>query len=253
MNLAAAASDITHSKIWRQLAALTLAAVWAASPAYAQECDTRGSDPIISSVLSPDPVSDSDCRIDVSGPSEAPPTVHAVATSGIFMSPTNAVYLDVCGAWPLVRMNTQITFAELEFYSYDPGTPSTVLTLTAARINGIPSLVVDVVDKVSRGWSLANSVNQLPPVPAATWRLTDCKADISSPFDGAPVEIRLVNNSRIEVTQNGDRVMNWPRSSAFLSNAAVTRYPGQIRVMPLRHENASASTVARTRWSFAPR
>ena len=149
----------------------------------------------------------------------------------------------MCGSWGLGGvLDNEITFAELEYYSDGRAPVSNVLIFTAARVNGTPSLVVDLVPSVPRGWSLTNSANQLPLTPLATIPLSDCKADIAAPFLGSPVEIKLVNK-KIRVSRNLQTLMSAP--SAFNS------YPGAIRMMRLRSENANGSTVARTRWTFA--
>lgn len=86
----------------------------------------------------------------------------------------------------------------------------------------------------------------MPLTPLATVPLSDCKADIAAPFLGSPVEIKLANN-RIKVRRNLQTLVAWP--SVFSSTRTI--YPGAIRVMRLRSENATGSTVARTRWTFA--
>lgn len=242
----------TPSKLWRSLAAVALAAGWAASPAYARsECDPNGeNDPLPPGTIYPEPGSEAECRIDVSGPLEGPPEVPTVYLDNrVVVNPTPVVYLDVCGSWGLGGvLDNEITFAEVEYYS-DGRTPvSHVLVFTAARVNGTPSLVVDLVSSVPRGWSLTNPANQLPPTPLATVPLSDCKADIAAPFLGSPVEIKLANN-KIKVRRDLQTLVAWP--SVFSSMRTI--YPGAIRIMRLRSENATGSTVARTRWTFATR
>lgn len=251
MEFTAIAPAANPSKLWRALAAVTLAAAWVASPAHAcSECDPNGeNDPLPPGTIYPGPGSESECRIDVSGPLEGPPEVPSVYLDNtVVVNPTPIVYLDVCGSWGLGGvLDNEITFAELEYYSDGRAPVSNVLIFTAARVNGTPSLVVDLVPSVPRGWSLTNSANQLPLTPLATIPLSDCKADIAAPFLGSPVEIKLANN-RIKVRRNLQTLMTWP--SAF-SMSVRTIYPGAIRVMRLRSENATGSTVARTRWTFA--
>lgn len=246
MEFTAIAPAANSSKLWRALAAVALAAACVASPAHARsECDPNGeNDPLPPGTIYPEPGGESECRIDVSGPLEGPPEVPTVYLDNrVVVNPTPVVYLDVCGSWGLGGvLDNEITFAEVEYYSDGRDPVSTVLILTAARVNGTPSLVVDLVSSVPRGWSLTNPANQLPPTPRATIPLSDCKADIAAPFLGSPVEIKL-GNKKIRVNRNLQTLMSVP--SAFNS------YPGAIRIMRLRSENATGSTVARTRWTFA--
>ncbi len=171
----------------------------------------------------------------------------AYSDNAVVVNPTPVIYLDVCGSWGMGGvLDNEITFAELEYYSDGRDAVSTVLIFTAARVNRSPTLVVDLVSSVPRGWSLTNPANQLPLTPLATIPLSDCKADIAAPFVGSPVEIKLVNN-KIKVRRDLQTLMTWP--SAFSSMRVI--YPGTVRVMRLRYDNASGSTVARTRWTFA--
>lgn len=248
MEFTAIAPAANPSKLWRALAAMTLAAAWAANPAHAAECDPgSGGDPGQSVVNPGDPTGEGECRVDVSGPLGETPPNFAYASSSLLTGAAPTIYVDVCGSWPEGVANSEITFAELEYLSDARNQPSTVVALTAALVNGIPLLVVDVVDAVPRGWSLTNPTNQLPLTPRATIPISDCKDDLAAPFLGSTIEIKLVNN-KIKIDRYGQNLMTWP-SPMESPRWRPELYPGVLRVNQLRNENAIGST-ARTLWSY---